>query len=447
MTTIADALFPIRPSHADSIQSWSTGLGVIGTDKARDSRPADPVWLQSYEAGNLGIIDTMIRRMIYAVPEYTLMYGWRTDEGKRRDVTKVLDRKLRLQARVMRADQMARCYGGSLILMVCKGVQDLAEPLPDGPHELAAVQVFTAREGYALAPFEMDLTSSEWGRPQFWSIQPNRQGLAGYASVLTRVHRSHVVYIPGLPKPDDMTIPGMLGYDLSVPQAYWERARDLGLARSSAAIAAMEQSMLALNMKGAAAARGSSGSASVAERLAIWDQGRSTRRVSVTVGDDSVTRLEAPLSGLSDIVRTQYEGLAAVEGYPLTWTLGTSPPGFGTDDEAGRRTVEQLIMARRAAIIREVLERIHTVALGEADRTYEFGPVFPPTRMERATRSKLLADRDAVLIASMVITADESRARINAEDGEEEAELPVLGADAPEEDEAEVEIDDGEAAP
>lgn len=434
---LADQLFPL---HSDSVASVPTGLGVIGTDKARDARPAQPVWLTPIEAEDAGVVDTVIRRAVFAVPEYTVMNGWRTDQGGRRDTTAALDEALQLEARIVQLDQMARCYGGALGLMVCEGVEDLAKPLPPGQHDVVAFQVFTAREAFALAPFEGDLRSADWARPAWWSINPLRQGLGGYATVLSRVHRSHLIYMPGLPHSPSQIIPGMMGYDLSVPQAYWERARDLGLAMRSAALAAMEQSMLVLNIKGGVAAK-SADSPGFRDKLAMFDQGRSTRRAAVLMGEDQAYRLEAPLSGMSDIVRTQYELLAAVEGFPLSWLLGLSPAGLSTDDASGRRTVEQLIVARRRTRIVPALRRIHEVALGKAPREYWFGPVFPQTLKERAEISLLLAQRDMALGGA--IGPDESRGRLHAEPGEEEAFLPVLldDADEPAEDEITADAD------
>lgn len=417
---------PLLALIADSAASVSTGLGVIGTDKSRDARPAQPAWLTRDEMESTGIVDGIIRRMIYAVPEDTLDGGWRTDEGDARDVTADLDAELALETNVVLLDQMARCYGASLMLLVCKGVQDLAEPLPPGPHEVLAVQVFTGREFFALAPFTSDLRSQNWGRPEWWSIAPIRPGLPGYAAQLTRVHHSHVVYMPGLPLPPSQTVPGMLGFHLSVPQAYWERARDLGLAMRSAALAAMEQSMLVLNLKGGRAAVGGDARTSVMERLALWDQGRSTRRASVVMGDDQAYRLEAPLTGFDAIVSAQEKGLACLEGFPLTYMIGVTPGGMSTDDESGRRTLEKLFTRRRRNRIVPVLNRVYEIAFGPGTREYVFPPVFPMTPKERADLSTALATRGATWIANGVITPDEERGRINAQDGDDEAMLPVL---------------------
>ena len=72
-TAIRQALtYGIR---ADSAQSASTGLGVLGVDKSRDARPAEVFWLDAFGTQNVSIVDTMISRAITTIPEDALGEG------------------------------------------------------------------------------------------------------------------------------------------------------------------------------------------------------------------------------------------------------------------------------------------------------------------------------------------------------------------------------------
>ena len=415
-----------------------TGMGIAGTDKTRDVRPGHPVWLTLEEMENLPTVDAIIRAAVHAVPEDALGQGWRVDSGTRRDITADLDDGLLLVERTIELDSAARQYGGALALVVTDA-EDLAEPLGEGPHEVHAVHVFTGREITPIG-WEPDLRSPGWALPSMWSIHPLRQGLGIYRSGLSRVHASHVVYMPGLPRPRSQIMP-FLGLDLSVPQAYWERARDLGLVMNSAAILAMEHGMAVLHIQdgrtalagsGADEGSGTAGS-ELMDALALWDKSRSVLKTSIVTGNNTVERLSAPIDGYANVVRLQYEQLGAIERIPLTVMLGLTPSGLGSDDVPARRQYESFIARHRRHRCDPALRRVYNIALGpDPKRVIVWPSVYPPTPSEQATISVQLAQRDQILVGIGAVTPDESRGRISAEAGEAEAILPVLLADGPE---------------
>lgn len=416
---------------ADAVQSVLTGLGVQGADKTRSTRPADPVWLTLLEAENLPLIDAVIRAAIYAVPEDAIGQGWRVDSGTQRDVTAGVDEDLLLVERLIELDSTARQYGGAIALVVTDA-EDLSQPLPPGPHEVYAVHVFTGREIVPLR-WEVDLRSKDWSTPSHWSLTPLRQGVGTYGGAIRNVHRSHLVYMPGLPRPRSQVMP-ILGLDLSVPQAYWERARDLGIAMGSAAIQAMEHGLKVLNIADgrtmlAGAAMDLQGPQSdFAAAMELFDKSSSTLKTAVTTGNNTLTRLEGTLAGYADVVRLQYEQLGAIERVPLTVMLGLTPTGLGSDDIAARRQYEGFITRHRRSRCNGAMRRIYDIVLGpDLKRTVVWPALYPPTPTERAALSLQLAQRDNILRAIGAITADESRARLDAEAGEDEAILPVLG--------------------
>lgn len=425
---------PRRGLHADAVQSALTMMGVEGADKTRSVRPALPVWLTLLEAENLPLVDAIIRSAIYGVPEDALGRGWRVDSGTKRDVTARVDEDLLLVDRVIELDCNARQYGGSVMLLITDA-EDLSKPLPPGPHTVHAVHCFTGREIVPLA-WEIDLRSKDWSTPSHWSLTPLRQGVGSYGGALRNVHRSHLVYMPGLPRPRSQVMP-ILGLDLSVPQAYWEQARNLGIALGSAAIQAMEHGMKVLNiqdgrtMMAGAAMEGTD--SEFAAALELFDKSASTLKTAVTTGQNTLTRLDGTLAGYAEVVRLQYEQLGAVERTSITHMLGLAGAGFGSDDLAGKRQHEAFIERHRRSRCDGALKRIYDIVLGpDLARTIVWPAVYPPTATERGALSVQLAQRDQILVSIGAITADESRARIDAEAGEDEAILPVLGEDPPE---------------
>lgn len=402
---------------ADSAQSDATGLGVLGLDKARDARPAEVAWLYPRELENAAT-DGVVRRLVYSVPEDALGQGWRTDRDGERDVTRELDDALGLEEVLEECDANARLYGGCYALVVTEGVTDLRKPMPPGPRKILQIHPLTSIECIALT-WCADLKSAAWTRPESFMVQAIRPGIS---VPMGEVHRSHLLYLPGLPKPRTQIVPTQLGYDISAVQAYWEATRDLDLASRSAAIALMEQSMVVLTMPGGASVLGGDQDAEAMKALNLWGYTRSTRGTSVLTGNNSAARLEAPLSGLAEGVRVLYEKLGSVEGIPLTVLFGMAPGGLTTDDASGKATYERLIQRHRRRRLDPWLRALYRLAYGPERFTFEWPAVNPPSPMERAQRSLTLAQRDSTLIASGEITPDEARTRF----GDEEADLPAL---------------------
>lgn len=409
---------------ADSVASIATGLGVLGVDKARDARPAGPAWLSPQEEDNAVVVEGILRRVVYAVPEDALAQGWRTDSrnSAERDITADLDDELGLESVLEEVDAVARQYGGCYALVVVDGVQDLRKPLPPGPHTVLAIHPLMALECLPLT-WSADLKSRNWTDPELFQVQAIRPGIGVGVGI---VHRSHLLYMPGLPKSRTTINPTILGYDISVVQAYWEAVRDLGLARRSAALALMEQSMVVLTAPGGQSVFGGEDEEvkKAWNALDLWGRTRSTRGTALLTGNNTVQRLEAPMAGLAEGVRVQYEQLGAVEGIPITILMTTPPGGLSGDDLAARKSYRKFLSRHQRRRLTPWLLAFYRLALGDGERRVVHWPdTDPPTAAEEATISSTRATRDATLVAMGAITPLEVRQRF---DGDEELPLPVV---------------------
>jgi hypothetical protein len=398
---------------------------VAGVDKIVDVAPTGVRWLQQDALEALRITSSLMGRVVSVIPREALAGGWKTSEAGAVDVTSRCDKRLKLLGVLSQAAMMARQWGGTYAWMVpdraAGSVTDLLKPIRPGP--LAAIHPLAGRECIPLT-WDVDPRSATFTKPLTFQIAISRPGCAVAGFV---VHRSHLAYLPGIPiSPTAMGNP-LLGYDLSAIQAYWDVVRDTEIGRRAMATGLVEQSMLHLQMRGGQAMLAADEDDEVAARLALFDQSRSTRGAAVTVGEDTINRLEAPMSGMADCFRVLAEAMAAVEGIPLTRLLGQTPGGLSTDDMAGRRAWASLMTVIRAQYA-DWLEQVYAVEYGEGDRDVVWPDVDPPTMAERATTSSTLAARDAALIAAGVITPDEARSRLT---GDEEVLLPVFGEEEP----------------
>jgi len=232
--------------------------------------------------------------------------------------------------------------------------------------------------------------------------------------------------MPGLPKSRTTINPTILGYDISVVQAYWEAVRDLGLARRSAALALMEQSMVVLTAPGGQSVFGGEDEEvkKAWNALDLWGRTRSTRGTALLTGNNTVQRLEAPMTGLAEGVRVQYEQLGAVEGIPITILMTTPPGGLSGDDLAARKSYRRFLARHQRRRLTPWLLAFYRLAIGDGERRVVHWPdTDPPTAAEEATISSTRATRDATLVAMGAITPLEVRQRF---DGDEELPLPVV---------------------
>jgi hypothetical protein len=414
-----------RREFADAVHSLVTGLGVGGIDKAVDARPSPIPWLAPPDLDALSA-DGIMHRLIHGIPQEAIATGWRADVvGEAdRDAAIAIDEDLGLEERLLEVGAASRQYGGCWSLCVHEGVEDLRKPLPERPGRLLQVHPLMGIEAQAVE-WQPDPRQRGWMAPIRMQVTPTRPGISVPVGV---VHVSHMVYMPGLPLSPTIA-PPLLGYHMPVPVVYWDAVRDLGLAHRSAAVAAMEQSMVVLRLKGGQTALGSDQRAQMLDALELWGLTRSTRGTSVTLGDDEASRLEAPLSGLDGILRATYDRLTVPEGLSVTWLLGQPPGGLTTDDQASRRQTRRLLERWRRLRANPWLREVYRRAMPDRRVAIVWPDVDPPTDAERAAMSAALATRDAGLIAAGVVSPEEARERYR---GDEELLLPVLldeGAD------------------
>lgn len=382
---------------ADSVQEAMTGLGVLSRDPVRSAVPSEPLWLTRQQIDALVTTDGLMRRLVWGVPEAALRDGWVTASGDDQDITRDLDAALGLRSRLVELDATARQYGGAWWLVVTDGGgDDIREPLPPGPHRVVQVHVLARHEVWPVQ-WEVDLLRADWTRPSLLRVQVDREGVSVPSMT---VHRSRLVYMPGLPttrtqRSDYGQMP--MGYDLSVPQAYWEVARDLGMAWRSASALLVNGSTPVLASAGLAdSATGDEGDLYALE-MAAFARSRSALGVAVTHPDSSYSWASASMSGWGEPYRALQERASAVEGIPLSELYGQAPGGFSSDDQAARARWHTYLDAHRTSGPEDALLSLYAIALGpDSAREIVWSPLDEPGEEEAARTSLLRMQRDQI---------------------------------------------------
>lgn len=397
----------------DSILSSVPVVGSLLTGLVR--------WLHARQRHALLVRSGLAHRLVHAPPEDALALGWSTVDGEEedRDATAELDASLGLEDVLLNAAVSARADGGAWLWLIVRGAESYEDPLPPGPHDIAAVHVVTREEARPLT-WVTDLESPHYGRPEIVQVAMVRDQLAGRSE---RVHRSRLVYVPGmraLPSQDT----GGDGYDLSVLQVYLSAIEDLERGWSSGAALIDRLSMPQLNVKSTAAA--AKDTLGWKDRIRTFAQTMTTRGMMVFFGDDSLTWSGPSVAGYGDLLRSLAERCSVPEGIPLSRLLGQAPGGLSTDDASGTRTYYDFIERYRRTVLRVALLEVYAVAYGPGEREIEWPPLMKVDAETRARTSLLNAQRDQVLVTVGSIVDAESRARF---DGPEESPEPVLSED------------------
>lgn len=136
----------------------------------------------------------------------------------------------------------------------------------------------------------------------------------------------------------------------------------------------------------------------------------------IKVGDkieDQLTQFDTTLSGLDDVIMTNYQVVSAASNVPATKLLGTSPKGFSSGEEESKNYYQELESIQEHDLT-ELVERHHQLAMKSSgvevlDLTVSWRPVDSPTAKELAERNKAKADTFSSLVMSGVFEPEEIR--------------------------------------
>jgi hypothetical protein len=385
--------------------------------------------------GTYGIPADVAHRIVWLVPSESLRAGWRVDSGSeeseedvQQDVTAEVDQDLGLPAIILQAYGQARKHGAAYLFVIERGAVDYAEPLAEGPHDIAAVHVVRRSEVTALE-WEHSLEEREFSRPSVYQVAFSRHGVhhAGLA-----VHRSRLIRIDGMPSTDDER--DSCGVGPGALELYSEPIRDLVRAWGGTADLAARRSMPVMQLGDSSAqtaatqSAGESGAMRVEEAMRSVLRGMASRaRMMVVRHGDMITWTSPTVSGTGELITVLASRVSMVEGEPLSYLFGQAPPGLSTDDESGRKKHDALLERGRTKQVEPVLLALYDAIMGpDPTRRVEWPPLSQPTELEASQTSLNLANRDSALIAAGVMTEGESRHRFD--DGVESS-TPILDDD------------------
>jgi phage-related protein (TIGR01555 family) len=133
--------------------------------------------------------------------------------------------------------------------------------------------------------------------------------------------------------------------------------------------------------------------------------------------------ISVPLGGLDHLQAQAQEQMASIAGIPLIILLKITPSGLNASSEGEISSFNDWIEAMQEALFTPHLSRLLDITqlslFGEIDTEigFKYEPLGKRDELVAANARKTDADTDAVLIGAGVISPDESRTRIAAEEG------------------------------
>jgi hypothetical protein len=423
--------------------SGDMGFGNLSKDKVARTRPPTTVRpLKPNEVRGLLLRGGLPRRIAFEPPKAACRKGWSVDIGTNVGITAEFDAAHNIRHKLVKAVGAARKDGGCHLLPVTRGSQDLSQPLEAGPREISAVHV-VPRDQCIPMTWEDDPHTDAVGLPRTWDVTITR----GNVSVpLGEVHRSRLVYIPGVDLVDGQQSP-VPGYDWPIIEFYWTALRDLGLQLSAGVHLGVSLSEEYLNIKAGrsvmagSAGNGGQGGSVVQKALQLYNMSRSVMGTKVLLGDDEVGRSNATVAGFRDLILAFYEAVATVEGIPLVKLFGMPPAGMTSDDESATRTWLEFLATMQSDELAPALLALYDIAFGpDASRVVTWAPLTEPTATEEANLELTRVQAASQRIVAGITTEAEERTRYT---GPEVLPMPIVagaideGADDDDLDEAE----------
>lgn len=413
---------------AASVVNPLTGLGGLN-DKGAVGRPNSLVVpLTDQELESLYANNGISRKLVDIFPRRATREGWKVAE-----VPDSEEKRLKIRQNVREAMTWAQLYGGSALLLV---TEDDVPPHFSGPSKawlkepldlrrigrLHALQVFDARTA-TPASWDRDIRSPNYRMPATWSVADD-----GFDA---EVHHTRVCHFRGARRP-----PGLRrnAYgssfsafpDQSYLQHLWDSIRAFTETMNGGAGLAAELKHAVMKVGDLQSVMTGSQAEAFKDRIRLSQLSLSQLGVMLLGPNDEYEQRTTPPSGFSELSDAAKAVLSAVSGIPQQELWGDAPSGLNTDGASGKEGFRAAISDFQEEN-REVIEKIYQVLMNSQDGPtmgmeppeweLAFSPLDEPSELTQAQLRQIVAQTDAELIDSGLMTPEHVRRHRYGPDG------------------------------
>ena len=360
----------------------------------------------------------LVRRIVDLIPE-DMLKNWGEWQGDLEpDEITILEqniRRIKLKRTLLEGMRWGRLYGGAAGLMMLDGQDNLEEPLDVSkimPGDFQGLMIVDRWNGvYPSIQLIDDITSSEFGLPEFYEFKVSEQ-----TRDVNRVHHSRIIRFTG----DD------LPYWEKIAEMHWGSSKieamydDIRRRDSTASniggliflaclrIIKMEDLDQILSNTDTEAAQRFHNAISAQNTL------MNNFGLQLLGSNDEFQNFQlSNYSGINEVYQSFMMDLSGATGIPCTKLFGRSPAGMNATGESDMRNYYDLIEKEQEAVLMPIMEKLHPVlmmsAYGEIPNLeFVCNPVNTPEEteiadlVERKTNS-ILAVHDRGVISDRTV--------------------------------------------
>lgn len=258
-------------------------------------------------------------------------------------------------------------------------------------------------------PAASDPTDPNFYEPTWWMISGKRY------------HRTHLIVFRNAEVPD-MLKPAYIYGGVPVPQQIMERVYAAERTANEGPLLAMTKrtTVLQTNIEQALLNK-----TQFDERMAAWVAMRDNLQIKIADKDaDLVTQFDTTLTGLDEIIMTQYQIVAAAAHVPATKLLGTTPKGFNSTGEYEEASYHEELESLQTHDLTPLIERHHQLVVRslikpkfkvEPRLEINWNPLDSQTAKEVAETNLVKAQTGVQLVQSGAIDGIDERNRLIAD--------------------------------
>lgn len=285
-------------------------------------------------------------------------------------------------------------------------------------HPLKRVSVIEPVWTYPNAYNSSDPLKSDYFNPVSWFVQGKL------------IHSTRLLSFVGRPVPDLLkpaySFGGLAMSQMAKPYVdNWLRTRQA----VSDLIYSFSTQVLSTDM-GSVLTGG--GADQIIYRAQMFNQMRDNRGLMMINKDtETFGNVSVPLSGLDHLQAQSQEHMSSVSGIPLVKLLGVTPSGLNASSDGEMRCFYDWIEAQQESLFTDnlsvILNLVQLSEFGEIDPDigFKWEPLWTLDESQLAAARKTEADTDVELINAGVITPQESRTRIAADEDSAYASLDL----------------------
>ena len=304
-----------------------------------------------------------------------------------------------------------KTFGQALAIPVFDSDYDYSLPFNIDAVKPNSYKGFKIIEPYWITPeFDEESISNpsslHFYEPTYWRITDN-----------IKIHRSQCIHITNGSVPDILK-PSYYYGGVPLPQMIYARVYAAEKVANEAPMLAMTKRLLVMDGNLANfAANQKAGE----EKLMTMNWLRDNFGILVKNPESQVNQIDTSLSDFDALIMTQYQLVASIAQMPATKLLKTTPKGFNSTGEFELKDYIQSLQALQNNDMLPLINRhlqIYTKSKYGKDLkiTAVFNPIDIPTQETKATMNTSLSNMVSQLVASGIISPEEAREKIQADD-------------------------------